>query len=409
MNAMNKNKGVFSGLLVLDFCTTVTGPGAAMSLANYGATVIKVESQAHVETLRISAPFAGGKVGINRSGYFAEYNAGKLGLALNMTTPKGVEIAKRLVAHADVVMESNRVGVMKKWGLDYEVLKKVKPDLIMISTTTLGQYGPHCMFRGYGTQGAAMSGWGNLIGWADRAPTSSFGAYTDSISIRYVAIAVIAALEYRRRTGKGTYIDHSQAECSLQFQVPLFLDYAANGRLTKVDANRDPNAAPHGAYRCLGDDRWCAIAVTNDDEWQAFCKVIGSPSWTKKKEFTTFSDRKAHEDDLDTLVEQWTVQHKAEDVMRLMQEAGVGAALVESSEDMFNDPQLQHRKHFVRHNHAEMGLSVYEDFSYRLMGTPGGPSGPAPCLGEHSEYVCKEILGMSDEEFVQLLTEGVLQ
>ncbi len=404
-----KDQKVFSGLVVLDMATTVTGPGAAMAMANYGATVIKIESQAHVETLRLNAPFAGGKRGINRSGYFANFNAGKLGLSLNLTTPKGIEIAKRLVKKADVVIESNRAGLMQKWGLGYEDLKKIKPDIIMISTTQLGQNGPYAGYRGYGTQGAGLAGVGSLIGWPDRAPTSSFGAYSDSVAIRYVAIALISALEYRRRTGHGCYIDHSQVECCLPFQSPLFLDYSANGRLTKINGNRDPDAAPHGAFRCQGDDRWCAVAVFTDQEWESFCKIIGSPAWTRDKKFATLKARKANEDELEKLVEDWTIHHSAEEVMGLMQAGGVGAALVENAADMFNDPQLQHREHFSRQVHSEIGPHHYENFSFRLTGTPGGVSGPAPILGEHTEYVCKEILGMTDDEFVELIGEGVLQ
>lgn len=404
-----KQGGVFDGLLVLDFATTVTGPGAARVLADYGAMVIKVESMNHVESLRLNPPFGGGKRGVNRSGFFANYNAGKYGLALNLTTPKGIDLAKRLIRQADVIIESNRVGMMKKWGLSYEDLCKIKPDIIMVSTTQLGQYGPYATFRGYGTQGAGTAGWGSLIGWPDRAPTSAFGAYTDAISIRYVAIAIVSALEYRRRTGKGTYIDHAQVECSLQFQMPLFLDYSCNGRLQSLNGNRDANAAPHGAYRCKGEDRWCVIAVFDEHQWQSFCRIIGAPVWTQDPKFTSLSGRKEHEDELDKLVEEWTIQHTPEEVVQLMQSGDIGSAVVENAKDLFSDPQLQYRFHFSAQKHTEIGLHSYENFGFRLSSTPGGAAGPAPCLGEHTEYVCKEIIGMTDDELAQLIADGVLQ
>jgi len=251
-----ENSNGFSDLKIVDFGTTVTAPCATRVFADYGATVIKVESIAHVDGLRTNPPFKDGKSGLNRSGYFSNYNAGKYSLSLNLNKPKAVEIAKRLAKWADVVVEAFRPGIIKKWGFTYEDLKKVKPDIIMVSSNMLGQNGPHCQLRGYGAHGSAVAGWGLALGWPDRSATAPFGAYTDGISLRYLAIAILAALEYRRRTGKGQYIDNSQVECSIQFMSPWILDYCANQRLIQRQGNRDPDGAPHGAYRCQGEDRW---------------------------------------------------------------------------------------------------------------------------------------------------------
>jgi benzylsuccinate CoA-transferase BbsF subunit len=391
---------IFEDVKVADFSTSVVGPAAARVLADYGATVVKVESQTHVDALRVTAPYMGRRSGVNRSGFFNNYNAGKYSLSLNMQLPRALEIAKRLVLWSDIVIETFRPGVMKKWGLHYEELLKIKPDIIMVSSTMLGQSGPYSVYKGFGQHGAA---------YPDDDGVAPFSAYTDYIGARYVAIAVIAALEYRRRTGKGQYIDNSQVESSIDFLATAVLDYQANKRLPQRQGNRDPYAAPHGAYRCRGEDRWCVIAVSTDEEWRKFCGVIGRPVWTRDPKFTTLSARKKHEDELDRLVEIWTETHTPEEIVSAMQEAGVAAALVANARDLAEDAQLFHRKHYEVLEHSEIGPHSYENFAFRLSKTPGAPRKAAPCLGEHNAQVCTEILGLSDEEFVQLLTEGVFE
>ena len=400
---------VFEDLKVVDFSTSVVGPSAARLLADYGATVVKVESQTHVDALRITPPYMAGKPGVNRSGFFNPHNAGKYSLSLNLSVPKALEIAKKLVQWGDVVIETFRPGVMKGWGLDYDELVKIRPDLIMVSSTMLGQFGPHRDCRGFGQHGAALAGWATTLGYDDGEAVAPFSAYTDYIGARYVAIAIIGALEYRRRTGKGQYIDHSQAEGSIDFLTPLVLDYQANRRLPEIMENRDPYAAPHGAYRCKGEDRWCVIAVSTVEEWRKFCRVISNPSWTGDSRFATLTERKRNEDELDRFVESWTMNHTPEEVVGMMQKGGVAASVVANSKDLAEDPQLLHRKHYEVLEHTEIGPHSYENFAFRLSKTPGGPRAAAPCLGEHNAYVCSEILGLSDEEFVQLLTEGVLE
>jgi benzylsuccinate CoA-transferase BbsF subunit len=400
---------VFEDLKVADFSMSVVGPCAARLLADYGATVVKVESQSHVDALRITPPYMSGKAGVNRSGFFNPQNAGKYSLSLNLSIPKAVKIAKRLVQWADVVIETFRPGVMKAWGLDYDELVKIKPDLIMVSSTMLGQFGPHRDCRGFGQHGAALGGWGTTLGYRDDEAVAPFSAYTDYIGTRFVAIAIMGALEYRRRTGRGQYIDHSQVEGSIDFLTPLLLDFQANRRLPERVENRDPYAAPHGAYRCKGEDRWCVIAVSTDEEWKKFCRVISDPPLAGDPRFATLSDRKRNEDELDRLVESWTVKHTPEEVVGMMQRGGVPAGVVASAKDLAEDPQLRHRKHYEVRQHTEIGPESYENFAFRLSKTPGGPRTAAPCLGEHNAYVCSKILGLSDEEFVQLLTEGVLE
>ena len=213
-------------------------------------------------------------------------------------------------------------------------------------------------------------------------------------------------MSYRKKNGKGSYIDLSQIEAAIAQISHVVLDYTANGRIQGAIGNRSQYAAPHGVYRCQGDERWCAIAVFTDEEWRNFCDVIGKPQWTMQAKFATLLQRKEHEDELDRLVEQWTVRYPAEEVMKKMQQAGVPAGVVQNSKDLTQDPQLKDRGYFVAVEQPEMGLYYHERSSFKLSKTPAEVR-PAPCLGEHNEYVCTQILGMSDEEFIKLCCNGV--
>jgi benzylsuccinate CoA-transferase BbsF subunit len=279
----------------------------------------------------------------------------------------------------------------------------------MVSSTMLGQTGPHNAFRGFGQHGAALAGWGTALGYSDGEAVAPFSAYTDYIGARYVAMAVIAALEYRRRTGKGQYIDNSQVECSVDFLAQGVLDYQVNRRLPQRAGNKDPEHAPHGAYPCRGDDRWCAIAVATEEEWRRFCHAAGHPAWAEDPRFQTLADRKRNEAELDRRVADWTMNLTAEAVVDRLQSHGVSAAVVANAKDLAENVQLAHRNHFKVLAHSEIGPHSYENFAFRLSATPGTPSAAAPCLGEHNAYVCTEILGLSDEEFINLLAEGILE
>lgn len=217
----------------------------------------------------------------------------------------------------------------------------------------------------------------------------------------------MAALDYRRRTGKGLYIDQAQFETGTHFIAPPLMDYFVNGRVIGRNGNRFPDAAPHGAFPCQGNDRWVAIAVFTDGEWQAFCRVIGNPGWTKDPKFATLQGRKANEDELERLVGEWTVSYPAEKIEAMMQEAGVAANVVESNKDLFEDPQLQHRGHFQYLEHPAIGRHAYESPAFRMSKSPFQMR-PSPCLGQHNDYVYREILGLSDDEISDLYAEGVI-
>ena len=392
-------KKLFEGIRVVDFTWHLTGPFTTKHLSDLGAEVIIVESRRR----------PGWRRGAPRTGSNDQNCTSKLSVTLNTRDPRGLELVKKLIAKSDIVVENFAGGAMKRMGLGYEVLKEIKPDIIMLSTSMQGQTGPYSSHPGSGHKLTALAGFSNILGWPDRKP-AWIAAYTDFIAPRYAVLAIMAALDYRRRTGKGQYLDLSQYENGLQFMAPLVLDYAVNKRVATRMGNQSSNAVPHNAYRCLGEDRWCAIAVSSDEEWQSFCKVIGKPAMAKNAKFSTFMARKEHEEELDKLVNEWTGSRSAEDVMTKMQAAGVAAGVVETGEDLMeNDPQLKHRNTFreleypgdVGKYRSQTGphfqLSKY---SYELK--------VAPLMGEHNEYVLKSLLGMSDADFDQLVKEGVI-
>lgn len=398
-----------AGINIFDFSSTVLGPTVTRYLADHGATVVRVESITHPETTRISNPYGGNVPGINRSGYYATHNAGKLSLTLNMKIPEARLVVDRLIRWADVLIESFVPGVMAKWGLSYDEVRRIKPEIIMASTSLQGQTGPHSSHRGYGQMASAMAGWFDLTGWPDGDPVGPYSAYSDFVDWNFLLLSILTALDYRRRTGEGQYIDQSQLESALQFLAPAILDYEANGNVARRMGNRDPYSAPHGAYRCLGEDRWCAIAVTSEDEWQAFCRVIGAPAWSGEERFQTLTGRKAHEDELDYLVETWTRGQRAEEVMVVMQAAGVPAGVVQNAQDLFEDPQLAHRSHFAVLDHPEIGPYRIATSCFKLSRCQNNPTSPAPLLGEHNEFVLDRLLGMGKDEIADLVAAGVLE
>lgn len=398
---------IFEGIKVADFTWVGVGPITIKNLADHGATVVHIESHTHLDTLRMTPPFKDGVPGVDRSAFMADYNTNKYGISLDINTPKGLEIARKLILWADVVAESFSPRAMAKWGLDYESIRKLKPDIIYYSASQQGHGGPHGAFIGFGMMMASLSGFAHLTGWPDRDPAPPYGAYTDFISPFFGSVALVAALDHRRKTGVGQHLDLSQLECGLQLIAPVQIDYVLNGNEMVRDGNRDPRAAPHNAYPCKGHDSWCAIAVFTDVEWANFCMTLDRPDWLRDPRFETLDSRKANEEELDRLIGDWTRQHDAQEVMELLQAVGVPAGVVLNSEGQFNDRQVQHRGFFRYLEHQVIGRHVYDGFSFELSRTPGTLTA-APTLGQHNEYVYKEILGMNDEDIGDLIAEGVI-
>ncbi|MFC2032246.1 CaiB/BaiF CoA transferase family protein [Chloroflexota bacterium] len=393
---------------VLDFSWSIVGPLTTKCLATYGATVVKVESKERIDIARTYYPMADNKPGIDRCGWFDLYATGKHSIGLNLNKPQGIELAKKLVTWADVVVETFTGGTMERWGLAYPDMVKINPDIIMIGMSLFGQSGPLMRQSGFGLQMQAYAGFTHLVGWPDRPPTGNSCPYTDYIAPWYGIVAILGALDYRRRTGKGQYIDLSQFEAGVTFLAPAILEYTANNRVMSPIGNRSNYAAPHGAYRCQGDDRWCAITVSSDEEWEALCRVMGKPELTKDPKFATLQARKENEDELDRLIERWTINQPEEQVMLKLQEAGVPAGFLKDARDLLRDPQLKHRQHYVELDHPEIGVHSYEQPTCRLSKTPAEIR-RSPLFCEHNEYIYTGILGLSDEEFVELLVSGVLE
>ena len=407
---INERDGVFSGLTILAFCWAVVGPLTMKFFADHGATVIRVETSLRPCTMRISAPYKDDKPNVNRGGYFNYYNSNILSLSLNMNQPEAIEIAKKLVAESDVVMENYTPGVIEKWGLDYEELKKIKPDIIMLRQSGYGSWGPYANLPAFGMVLVPIAGLPNFIGWPDKEPLPvGVSAYTDCISPRFASAALIAALDYRNKTGKGQLLDLSQFETSIYFLMPAVLEYISSGREPSRIGNSSPYAAPHGVYPCKGDDRWCTIAVFTDDEWISLCREIGKPEYIEDPRFNTLVNRKKNEDELNKLLSDWTTGLTAEEVMERLQAAGVPAGVVKNTADMCDDPQLRERNIYWPMEHSEMGLFTHLGQSFQLSKTPARAYSPSPLLGEHTEYICTKILGMSDEEFVNLMQAGVFE
>lgn len=397
------------GIKVVDFTISAVGPLMTKALADYGAEVVKVESVYGRELTRVSAPFKDGKVGIDRSLVYAWTNTNKYCISLNLNHPRAAEVTKRLVAWGDVVIENMTPGTMEKWGLDYDGLRKIRPDIIMLRASQGGQTGRFAKQPSYGFQTLALAGFSHFTGWPDREPCGPATAYSDVIAPWFGLSALLSALDYRRRTGNGQYIDLSILEASLVFLTPALLDFFANGRIQERNGNRSSSNAPHGAYRCSGDDRWCVIAVTNDREWRSFCSAIGNPDWTNLPKFATAIGRKRNEEELEHLVEEWTKSHTPEEVMARLQAAGVPAGVVQDTRDVFNDPQLKQSGFFRTANHAIIGRYTSPRQPYVLSKSPAEIRMPAPCLGEHNEYVYVKLLGFSDDEFLKLSEEGVFE
>lgn len=392
------------GIKIAAFTWVGVGPTGVRYLSCWGATAVRVESHRRIDMMRQSQPYEGGVQKVDNAPWFAHANLSSYGISIDLSTPAGLEIAWRLIKWADVVSESFTPGTMKKWGLDYESVSKVRPDIVYLSTCQMGQTGSLAKFGGYGFHASAMAGMTHITGWPDRAPTPHAVAFVDPLAARFVAISILAALEYRRRTGHGQYIDLSQCEVAIQHNAPVIMDYLVNGRIMGRNGNSLPHAAPHGVYPCKGDDRWCAIAVLDDLQWKAFCDVVDR-ELVRDPRFSSPLMRKQNEAELDALVGKWTINRTAEDIEECLQAAGVPCHQVSTIEDVYHDPQIRHRGFLRKLKHTVMKEHTYYGHGFKLSKSEDMlRAGPA--LGEHNEYVFRELLGMTDDEIADALIEG---
>jgi crotonobetainyl-CoA:carnitine CoA-transferase CaiB-like acyl-CoA transferase len=407
---VSTSKQALAGIKVVEFAMFAAGPMVGKHLGEHGAQVIHVESRSRPDGFRMHyPPYKDNKPGLNRTGSFAIFNDSKYSLALNLKSPRAVQLALQLIAWADVVIENFVPGVIRRLGLDYEAARKVNPSVIYLSSCNMGQTGPKAGQRGFGSQLTSQSGFTFLAGYPNEPePMLLYGPYIDFVAVGFGLTAVMAALDHRQQTGCGQYIDLSQYETGLQFIAPALLDYEVNGHVMSQNGNRNANAAPHGAFPCRGDDRWCVIAAYNEDEWKTLCRAVGHPEWMTDARFASLQARKQNEDELDRLLGEWTIQYTPREVMERLQAAGVAAAAVNTLGDIFSDPQLNHRQIWRDLPHAELGQFQYEAPPFALSETPAEEY-PSPLLGEHNHVVCSEILGLAETEIDELVKQGVLE
>jgi crotonobetainyl-CoA:carnitine CoA-transferase CaiB-like acyl-CoA transferase len=389
-----------AGVKILDLFWILAGPGATRMLADYGAEVIHVESTAHLDTLRVIPPYQFNNPHPEGAGGFQCANANKLGITLDLASAEGREIALELVRRSDVVTESFAPGVIERYGLGWETLRDVKPDLVMISSCLLGQSGPWRDLTGFGNLAAAITGFQQLSSWPGGPPAGPYAAYTDFVGVRYNALAILAALEARDRTGLGQYIDMAQGEAALHFLAPAFLDYAAHGRVPAPAGNADRELHPHGIFACAGDDAWAAIAVRDERDWRALCAAIGRDD---------LLSRHAERELVDAGLAEWTRTRTPGEVEAALQACGVPAHAVLDMPGLYACPQLHHRGHFVEIAHDLYGTTTIESSRLRFSRTRARVPERALGFGRDNRAVLEGILGYPPERIADLAARGVLR
>ncbi len=395
---------------VIEFGSYAAGPAVGKHLADHGADVIKVESRTRLDGFRTHMPpFRDNLPGVERSGMFALINTHKRGVTLNLKAPGAADLARRLIQKADVVIENFTPGTMARLGLHYERLSAEHPGLVMLSSCNQGQTGPYARQPGFGSHLTSQCGFTYLTGWPDRDPCLLYGPYIDYIAAGFGVIAVLTALDRRRETGCGCYIDLSQYEAGLQFITPTMLDYFINGRVAERAGNRDLHAVPHGVYPCRGAERWCALSIHDDAEWERLRRALGDPDWAHPPNLATAEGRRRHEAELDAGIAAWTASLDREEVVARLRRAGVHVAPVNSMADLFSDPQLQGRRVWQPVEHPELARHHAEGPPFLLSETPGAVRSAAPLLGQHTEEVFRDLVGVSAEEFARLQAGGVFE
>jgi len=402
-----------TGIRVVDFTWVGAGPFATKILADHGAEVIKIESSRRIDVLRTSPPFPEGKAGVNRSGYFANRNTSKKSITLNLGDPRGLEIARDLISQSDVVVNSFSPGTMEKWGLDYEGCRRIREDIIYLAMPMHAGDGPHGRFLGYGAAISALSGLFACTGYPGRPPVGTGTNYPDHVpNPCHAAVALLAALRYRRHTGRGQAILLSQVESTICALGPLLVAAQLgdpHDQWARPLANREPGRAPHGVYPAQGSDRWIAIACASDTAWRALAS-LAKPEWADDPRFASAAGRVEHEELLDAGIAAWASSHDAFALAEKLRSLGVEAEPVQHAGDVLErDEQLAALDHWQRLEHAEMGRTVYDSPPFQMSLTPGGLQAPAPLLGEHTDEVCRSLLRMEAPEIEALRQAGVLQ
>jgi benzylsuccinate CoA-transferase BbsF subunit len=396
-----------SGVRIIDFTRYAAGPQITLLLAHMGAEIIKVETMVDLDHFRrqeSAVVWGSDKAAVD---CFNSLNVNKMSITLNLKTPRGVELAKRLIRICDVAVDNYKVGVMDRLGLGYPVLKKIKPDIIMLSASSHGAIGPESSYIAYAVTMGALSGASEVTGY-EGGPPAVMRSSADLRPGTAAAFAILAALNYRQETGEGQFIDFSAREAISCGIGELIMDYTMNGRVRTRNGNRDDIMAPHNCYRCKGDDKWVSIAVGNDEEWKALCHAMDKPALAEDERFADQFSRWKHQDELDPLIEKWTAKHTHYEVTEILQREGVAAFPSLNNEEIFNDPHCRDRECFTLVDHPEQGKMYVVSPPWKFSETSARVTAAAPLLGEHNEYVFGELLGIPKGEISRLVAEKVL-
>lgn len=397
------------GVRVVNFGWVWAGPVVGQTLGFLGAEVLKVESAARVDMTRNLPPFADGIPGPNRSLSNHACWAGNGSVSLNLKEPEAAELALRLIATADVVVENFGPGVMERIGLGYERLREARPDIILFSMPAAGLYGPLEHVRTYGLSLTSLTGLDSLVGYKGGDPVPVENAFSDPYAGIFGAFAVLTALNHGRNTGQGQHVDFSQQEAVMQMVAPAWMDYALNGRSGGPKSNEHPiaAAAPHGVFPCRGDDRWISIAVCRDEEWQGLVAAMGRPVWAATPDFATLPARLAHIDRLHAYIAQWTCEFDDRELATRLQEHGVAACPVLDVGDLLDDPHFRARETFIEVTHP-LGFreTIYGAYVKTSRSRPDVRPGPA--IGADNERVFRGLLGIPDADYERLVRDRII-
>lgn len=406
---MSGTPAIFDGLKVADFTWAAAGPIATKHLADNGATVVKVESERHPDSIRLGGPFAGDVPGINRSGFFADFNSSKLGLSVDLGHERAREVIEPLVRWADVVAESFRPGVMDKWGFGYDDLRQINPGIIMFSSSLYGAGGPYSFHPGFGMQGQAVAGIHGLTGWPDRPPAIPKGAYSDSVAPRYAVAALVAALIRREHTGEGEHLEMAQVEATAGLLAPQFLDLQITGHMAERSGNADPAALLHGVFPTRGADRWIAIEARDRETFDRLSAVLCADRERPAILDAADAELQQRRPELEAAVDELTAERDGFELQRQLRVADVPAGVASHAPDLFEDTALTSRRHFWKLDHPEMGQVAYNGPAYRFEATPSRLTKAAPLLGEDTEHVLGELLDLPQTLVTDLRESGILR
>jgi benzylsuccinate CoA-transferase BbsF subunit len=384
------------GIRIADLSTVVAGPYCSLLLSSLGAEVIRISNPKKDDTIRAGNPVRYNSVNMNR------YD-----IAIDLKDPEGLELVKKLLKMSDVVVNNFRPGVMDRLGLGYAVLREIKPDIIVVSSSGFGATGPEQTYTGYASNFAAASGLSSIIGYKDGLPNEERSP-SDFRGGQLMALTVMAGLLYRKRTGRGQHIDLSMTEVQCCGIGDVIMDYIMNGRVAMPKGNLDDFMAPHNCYRCKGEDKWVSIAVGSDEEWRRFCLAIGNPEWISEEKFADAMSRWKNQDELDRRITEWTKSREHYEVMQILQAAGIAAMPSFNSAEILNDPHYKEREYVeevVYAGEKQLVLGI----PFKLSKTPTDVYHPAPQWGEHTDYVCRNILSMSDKEIERLRQNGTIK